>query len=75
MNHTYGLGRVREPNLKHLEGPRLGDAHEGKDSFPRAAYVATTGKHVLVVHVFPKKTEKVPPREIVTALRYAKEVK
>ena len=26
---SYGLERVREPYVKHLEGPALGDAHEG----------------------------------------------
>jgi len=48
---------------------------KGKDGIARAAYVATTGKRMVVVHVFPKKTEKTPRREIETALRRAKEVK
>lgn len=38
-------------------------------------YVATTGKRAVVVHVFPKKTEKTPRREIETALKRAKEMK
>ena len=40
----------------------------------RAAYVKATGSRVVVVHVFVKKTQKTPRREIETALRRAKEV-
>ena len=73
--HTYGLERVHEPYVKHLEGPVWEMRMKGKDGIARAAYIATTGKRVVVVHVFPKKTEKTPRREIETALRRAKEVK
>ena len=66
---------MREPNLKQLEGPVWEMRLKGKDGIARAAYVATTGKRVVVVHVFAKKTEKTPRREIVTALRRAKELK
>jgi len=48
---------------------------KGKDGIARAAYVTATGKRVVVVHVFPKKTQKTPRREIEKALRRAKEVK
>jgi phage-related protein len=36
---------------------------------------ASVGISIVVVHVFPKKTQKTPGREIETALRRAKEVK
>jgi phage-related protein len=65
-----GLEQVREPYVKHLEGAR-----RGKDGIARAAYVTATGHRVVVVHVFVKKTEKTPRREIETALRRAKEVR
>jgi phage-related protein len=41
----------------------------------RGAYVTAIGRRVVVVHVFVKKTQKTPRREIETALRRAKEVK
>ena len=63
---THGLERVREPYVKHLEGP-LWEM--------RAAYVTAAGHRVVVVHVFTKKTQKTPRREIETALRRAKEVR
>jgi phage-related protein len=75
MNEGYGLERMREPYVKHLQGPLWEMRMKGKDGIARAAYVTATGKRVVVVHVFPKKTQKTPRREIETALRRAKEVK
>ena len=70
----HGLERVREPYVKHLEGPLWEMRMKGKDDIARAAYVTATGRRVVVVHVFAKKTQKTPRREIETALRRAKEV-
>ena len=75
MIENYGLERMREPYVKHLQGPLWEMRMKGKDGIARAAYVTATGKRVVVVHVFPKKTRKTPRREIETALRRAKEVK
>jgi phage-related protein len=69
-----GLERVHDPYVKHLEGPLWEMRLKGKDGIARAAYVTASGKRVVVVHVFGKKTQKTPRREIVTALRRAKEV-
>jgi phage-related protein len=70
-----GLERVRAPYVKHLEGPIWEMRMTGKDSIARAAYVTATGQRVVIVHVFSKKTQKTPRREIETALRRATEVK
>ena len=53
----------------------MGNADEGPGRHARAAYVTALGYRVVVVHVFVKKTQKAPRREIETALRQAKEVK
>jgi phage-related protein len=71
---VHGLERVREPYVKHLEGPIWEMRLKGKDGIARAAYVTATGRRVVVVHVFSKKTQKTPRREIDMALRRAKEV-
>jgi phage-related protein len=71
---SHGLERVREPYVKHLEGPLWEMRMKGKDGIARAAYVTAIGHRVVVVHVFVKKTQKTPRREIETALRRAKEV-
>jgi phage-related protein len=71
---SKGLEHVREPYAKHLEGPLWEMRLKGKDGIARACYVTAVGKRVVVVHVFEKKTEKAPRREIMVALRRAKEV-
>lgn len=70
----YGLTVMREPYVKHLEGPVWEMRMKGRDGIARAAYVTATGRRVVVVHGFPKKTQKTPRREIDIALRRAKEV-
>ena len=71
---AHGLERVREPYVKHLEGPVWEMRMKGKDGIARTAYVTASGRRVVVVHVFEKKTQKTPRREIEMALRRAKEV-
>lgn len=71
---AYGLERMREPYVKHLQGRLWEMRMKGKDGIARAAYVTASGKRVVIVHVFPKKTQKTPRREIDYALRRAKEV-
>jgi phage-related protein len=71
---THGLERVREPYVKHLEGPLWEMRMTGRDRIARAVYITATGRRVIVVRVFGKKTERMPRREIELALRRAKEV-
>jgi phage-related protein len=72
---SEGIQKLREPYVKHLEGPVWEMRMKGRDGIARAAYITATGLRVVVVHVFPKKTQKTPRREIEIALRRAKEVK
>ncbi len=69
-----GLEQIREPYLKHLEGPLWEMRLKGRSGIARAVYVTATGMRIVVVHVFAKKTQKTPRREIVQALKNAKEV-
>ncbi len=71
---AHGLERVREPYVKHLEGPLWEMRMKGRSGLARAVYVTAVGKRVVVVHVFEKKTQKTPRREIITALKRAREV-
>jgi phage-related protein len=71
---SHGLERVREPYVKHLEGPLWEMRMKGRSGVARAAYVTAVGKRIVVVHVFVKKTQKTPQREIEIALKRAKEV-
>lgn len=69
-----GLQRVREPYLKHLEGPLWEMRLKGRSGIARAVYVTATGMRIVVVHVFAKKTRKTPRHEIIQALKKAREV-
>ena len=69
---THGLERVREPYVKHLEGPLWEMRMKGRNGPARAVYVIASGRRIVVVHVFAKRTQKTPRREIEIALRRAK---
>lgn len=70
----YGLERVHEPHVKHLEGSLWEMRMKGKDGISRAVYVTAKGQRVVVVRVFVKKTQKTPRREIEVAMQRAQEV-
>jgi phage-related protein len=70
----FSLDRVREPHVKHLQGPLWEMRIKGKDGISRAIYVTATGQRVVVVRVFVKKTRRTPKREIDLALKRSKEV-
>ena len=42
---------------------------QGRDGIARAVYVAVEDKHLLVLHVFVKKTQGAPRNAIATALK------
>jgi phage-related protein len=71
---AVGLEKVREPYVRHLEGPVWEMRMNGKDRIARTAYITAKGQRVVVVHVFTKKTQKTRRRDIETALQRAKEV-
>ena len=69
----FGLERIREPHVKHLQGPLWEMRLKGRDGIARAIYVTAVGRRVIVVRVFRKKARKTPKREIELALKRAKE--
>jgi phage-related protein len=72
---TFGLQNVGHPHVKHLESALWEMRLSGKSGIARAVYVTVTGKKVVVVRVFVKKTQKTPRREINLALERAKEIR
>jgi phage-related protein len=75
MIATLGLERMREPYVKHLQGALWELRLIGRDGIARAIYVTASGKRVVIVRVFRKKTQKTPRSEIELALKRAEEVK
>lgn len=71
---SHGLESMREPHIKHLEGPLWEMRMKGKDGISRAIYVTAKGRRVVVVRAFVKKTQRTPRAEIDLALQRAKGV-
>jgi phage-related protein len=71
---VVGLERVHEPYIKHIEGPIWEMRLRGRDGIARALYVTATGRRVVILRVFTKKTQRTPRREIELARRRAEEV-
>jgi phage-related protein len=46
----------------------------GRDGIARALYVTVTGRRIVVLRAFVKKTQKTPRQEIELALARAKEI-
>lgn len=69
---THGLENIHEPYVKHLRGKLWEMRMRGRDGIARAAYVASTGKRVVVLHAFAKKTQRTPQENIELALKRAK---
>jgi len=70
-----GLERMREPYVRHLQGKLWEMRLKGKSGIARSIYVTATGRRVVLLRTFVKKTEKAPRREIELALERSKEVK
>jgi phage-related protein len=61
--------------IKHIEGAVWEMRLRGRDGIARALYVTATGRRVVILRVFTKKTRKTPRREIDLARRRAEEVR
>ena|SRR5215471_1008277 len=70
----YGLELVREPHVRHLEGPLWEMRMKGRDGISRAIYVTKQGRGIVTGRVFVKKTPKIPRRELDFAWERAKEI-
>ena len=71
---TQGLERIGMPHVKHIEGKLWEIRVKGRDGIARAFYVTASGRRVVIVRAFVKKTQKTPRREIDLALQRAQEV-
>jgi phage-related protein len=71
---TVGLERVHEPYIKHIEDRLWEMRLKGRDRIARSLYVTASGRRVVILRTFVKKTQKTPRREIELARRRAKEV-
>ena len=70
---AFGLERVHEPYIKHIEGRIWEMRLRGRDRIARALYLTASGRRVIVLRVLVKKTQKTSRREIELARRRAQE--
>ena len=71
---AIGLENMGAPHVKHLEGKLWEIRAKGADGIARAVYVTATGRRVVVLHAFVKKTQKTPKAALDIARKRAKEV-
>ena len=71
---AVGLERVHEPYIKHIEDRLWEMRLRGRGGIARSLYVTASGRRVVILRSFVKKTQKTPRREIELALRRAREV-
>jgi phage-related protein len=71
---SQGLQSVGMPHVRPLRDKLWEIRMKGRDGIARALYVAATGKRVIVVRAFVKKTQTTPKSEIELALKRAQEV-
>lgn len=69
-----GFEGLPRDSVRHLDGKLWELRVAGRDGISRAIYVAASGRRVVVVRVFIKKTQKTPLRELELARQRAKEV-
>jgi phage-related protein len=71
---AVGLERVHEPYIKHIEEQIWEMRLRGRAGIARSLYMTASGRRVVVLRTFVKKTQKTPRREIELARTRAKEV-
>ena len=74
---NVGLEALRAPHVRHLEG-KLWELWElrvrAEGGIARGIYVTATGRRMVVLHVFAKKSRKTPRRALETARERMKQV-
>ena len=71
----FGFHALPREAVKHLEDKLWELRITGRDGISRAIYVTASGRRVVILRAFIKKTQKMPPRELEIARQRAKEVR
>lgn len=74
MVETIGIDHLHEPYVKHIEGKIWELRARAVEGIARGLYVTMTGRRVVVLHVFVKKTQKTPPRALEIARQRLKQI-
>jgi len=71
----FGFEDLPRDSTKHLDGKLWELRIPGQDGISRAIYLTASGRRVVILRVFIKKTQKTPARELRLARERAKEVR
>jgi phage-related protein len=71
---NVGLEALRAPHVRHLEGKLWELRVRAEGGIARGIYVTATGRRVVVLHVFAKKSRKTPRRALETARERMRQV-
>ena len=71
---NVGLERLREPHVKHLSGKLWELRVKASEGIARGLYVTVTGRKVVILHVFVKKSQKTPTKALALAHERMKRV-
>jgi phage-related protein len=71
----HGLHALPRDSVKHLEDKLWELRISGRDGIARAIYVTATGRRVVIVRAFVKKTQRTPTRKLEIARQRAREVR
>lgn len=71
---NVGLEDLRAPHVRHLDGKLWELRVRARGGIARGIYVTATGRRLVVLHVFEKKSRKTPRRALATARERMKEV-
>ena len=74
MIEAVGLDRVPTHFVKHLNGKLWELRVKAEGGIARGIYVAVTGRRLVVLHVFVKKTRKTPQQALAIARKRMKQV-
>lgn len=74
MVESVGLDQLHEPHVKHLDGKLWELRAKAAEGIARGIYVTVTGRRVIVLHVFVKKSQKTPGRALELARDRLKQV-
>lgn len=72
---NVGLEALRAPHVKHLDGKLWELRVRAAGGRARGIYVTATGRRVVVLHVFAKKSRKTPPQALATAQERLQQVR
>ena len=74
MVEALGLEQLHEPHVKHIEGKLWELRAKAAEGIARGFYVTATGRRVVVLHVFTKKSQKTPRTALEIARQRMKQV-